>query len=122
MFATWDASFRQKPAALTVVTRRWIDLVDVQEVVFGLPPDQMMLFFTDTISPIIQNRISVENAAIMKVESSVRQALSWLATASDATLRTCLENLRDDIQRKRIGIAAMDDAQVLTVQRQFLNS
>merc|ERR1719422_1242827 len=98
MFRSWDSTWRASPAPLTLVTRRWIGLVDVQEIVFGLPSDELMLFFTDTISPIIQNRISVENAAIMKVESSVRQALSWLATASDATLRTCLENLRDDIQ------------------------
>jgi len=122
MFRSWDSTWRASPAPLTLVTRRWIDLVDVQEVVFGLPSDELMLFFTDTISPIIQNRISVENAAIMKVESSVRQALSWLATASDATLRTCLENLRDDIQRKRIGVDAMDDSQVLAIQGQFLNS
>jgi len=122
MFRSWDSTWRSSPAPLTLVTRRWIDLVDVQEIVFGLPPDQLMLFFTDTISPIIQNRISVENAAIMKVESSVEQALSWLATESDATLRTCLENLRDDISRKRIGIDAMDDAQVLAIQTQFLNS
>jgi len=122
MFRSWDATWRTSPAPLTLVTRRWIDLVEVQEVVFGLPPDQMMLFFTETISPIIQKKISVENTAIMKVESSVRQALSWLAAASDATLRTCLENLRDDIQRKRIGVDAMDDAQVLAVQAQFLKS
>jgi len=122
MFRSWDSTWRASPAPLTLVTRRWIDLVDVQEIVFGLPSDELMLFFTDTISPIIQNRISVENAAIMKVESSVRQALSWLATASDATLRTCLENLRDDIQRKRIAIDAMDDSQVLAIQTQFLNS
>jgi len=122
MFRSWDSTWRANPAPLTLVTRRWIDLVEVQEVAFGLPPDQMMLFFTDTISPIIQKRISVENSAIMKVESSVRQALSWLATAADATLRTCLENLRDDIQRKRIGIDAMDGSQVLAIQAQFLNS
>merc|ERR550532_3505036 len=122
MFRSWDSTWRTSPAPLTLVTRRWIDLVDVQEVVFGLPADQMMLFFTDTISPIIQKKISVENAAIMKVESSVRQALSWLATASDATLRSCLEKLRDDIQRKRIVIDAMDDSQVLAIQAQFLNS
>merc|ERR1719350_1531426 len=122
MFRSWDSTWRQNPAPLTLVTRRWIDLVEVQEVAFGLPPDQMMLFFTDTISPIIQKKISVENSAIMKVESSVRQALSWLATAADATLRTCLENLRDDIQRKRIGIDAMDDSQVLAIQAQFLAS
>jgi len=122
MFRSWDATWRQSPAPLSLVTRRWIDLVEVQEVVFGLPPDQMMMFFVDSISPIIQKKISVENAAIMKVESSVRQALSWLATASDATLRSCLENLRDDIQRKRIGIDAMDDSQVLAIQAQFQNS
>merc|ERR550532_3697433 len=120
MFRSWDATWRQSPAPLSLVTRRWIDLVEVQEVVFGLPPDQMMMFFVDSISPIIQKKISVENAAIMKVESSVRQALSWLATASDATLRSCLENLRDDISRKRIGIDAMDDSQVLAIQAQFL--
>merc|ERR1719422_359151 len=122
MFRSWDATWRTSPAPLTLVTRRWIDLVEVQEVVFGLPPDQMMMFFTESISPIIQKRISVENSAIMKVESSTRQALSWLAAKNDATMRSCLENLRDDIQRKRIGIDGMDDSQVLAIQAQFLNS
>jgi len=120
MFRSWDATWRTSPAPLTLVTRRWIDLVEVQEVVFALPPDQMMMFFTESISPIIQKKISVENSAIMKVESSTRQALSWLAAESDANLRSCLENLRDDIQRKRIGIDAMDDSQVLAIQAQFL--
>jgi len=122
MFRSWDATWRANPAPLTLATRRWIDVVEVQEVVFGLPPDQMMMFFTESISPIIQKKISVENSAIMKVESSTRQALSWLAAKNDATLRSCLENLRDDIQRKRIGIDALDDSQVLAIQAQFLNS
>jgi len=110
------------PTKVVQVSRRWIDLVEVQEIAFGLPPDQMMMFFTDSISPIIQKKISVENMDIMKVESSVRQALSWSATASNADMRTCLENLRDDISRKRIGIDALDDSQVLAIQAQFLKS
>jgi len=122
MFKSWDSTWRQNPAPLTLVTRRWIDLVEVQEVAFTLPHDQLMMFFTDSISPIIQKRISVENTEIMKIESSVRQALSWLATKSNANMRSCLDNLRDDISRKRIGIDALDDSQVLTIQAQFLKS
>ena len=37
MFRSWDSTLRQNPAPLTLMTRRWIDLEDVQEVVFGLP-------------------------------------------------------------------------------------
>ena len=82
----------------------------------------MIMFFTESISPITQKRISVENALIMKVESSVRQALPWLATASDVNMRSCLENLEDDISRKRIDIDALGDSRVRAIQAQFLKS
>merc|ERR1711920_962573 len=40
MFRSWDSTWRTSPAPLTLLTRRWIDLVEVQEVVFGLPADE----------------------------------------------------------------------------------
>jgi hypothetical protein len=88
LFRSWDSTWRQSPAPLTLVTRKWIDLVEVQEVVFGLPQDQMMMFFMESIS-------------------------------SDANMRSCLKNLRDDISWKRIGIDSMVDSQVLAIQAQF---
>jgi hypothetical protein len=121
MFNQWDRSWRSSPEPLTIVTRRWIDSAEVQEIVNAMSVEDKDLFYRDDISPIMQSEISEENAKIMMVEHSIKQALSWITTDNNQVMRSCLTNLNRDVLTKRLQIDGLDDVAVLLIQQQWLN-
>jgi hypothetical protein len=121
MFKQWGDSWRSSPEPLTVETRRWIDSADVQEIVNTMSAQDADLFYMDDISPITQREISEENSELMKVETSLKLALSWIATQNDRAMRSCLEQLNRDVLTKRLEVNLLDEADVLIIQNQFLN-
>merc|ERR1719410_2606239 len=120
MFQDWDRKWRADPAPLTVLTRRWTDSAEVQEIVNGMSAEDKELFNTRDITQGIAREISQENAQATLTASSVARALTWTEIRKDATTQRCLTDLNRDVTAQLMRIDLLSDEAVLAIQDKWL--
>jgi len=120
MFKDWDGSWRAHPAPITVVTRRWTDSADVQDVLNSKSPEDREIFNVADITHAISTQISNENAQVTLTASSVRRAQAWREIENDPAVQTCLNDLSRDVTAQLVRIDLLDDLEILTIQLKWL--
>jgi len=120
MFEAWDGSWRENPAPITVITRRWIDSVDVQSIINSMSAADKELFNVPDVSGAMSSEISNENAQLALVDASLRRALVWNEIQSDSTRLSCLNSLSRDVSAQLMRIDLLTDSDVLIIQQQWL--
>jgi len=120
MFTDWSASWQMAPAPMSLGTRRWTDLADVQEILSSMPDETRDLFNSPDYTLQVQADISEESAVVTLVGTSVAQALAWTETRDDPAAESCLTDLGSKVSVKRAHIELLDFAGVAAIEQQVL--
>lgn len=114
MFEQWQQSYKEHPAPLTVQTRPWIEISEVQEIVNTMSSRDRKKFKKNSIGSNVQRELGKEHAKVMLIDHSIEQSQSW-----NGVDKACLKNLERRVSSKITSIEALDDWNVLNIQQQI---
>merc|ERR1711972_536678 len=94
------------PSPIKLITRKWSDSEDVQEVVNSMSDEDKKLFDSPGIWPELSRMITEESAKVALSESSVSKALEWKESRDDQVVMSCLTALRRDVQKRGYSLVS----------------